>query len=169
MGIHLPFVGYVRARGALSVRQDRSNAYNKKHIDLIREFFAALKKVPISVFKDFLPNPEWISQSGHFAEILFESDHDRRPELTKFMKMARPKSLVISTRDDLFEVENEIVNQFAKDAASNYIPILCLDDFDHQLSAAIVRNAGGRLPFLLMENQISFRNLIENRFAQLKD
>jgi hypothetical protein len=99
--------------------------------------------------------------------MCIETDHDRRPILKTFIGRPRPKSLVFPTKDDLFEVENEIVDRFARIAPRTSIHILCLDDSDHPLSAALVRNAGDKLPSLLMDNAISFHHPIENRFAQL--
>ena len=64
----------------------------------------------------------------------FETDHDRRPILKTFIGRPRPKSFVFPTKDDLFEVENEIVDRFARIALRTYMPILCPDDWDHPLS-----------------------------------
>jgi hypothetical protein len=163
MGIGLPFVGYVKARGAHTVRQDPKAEDNKRHIEKIRKFFDVSQAADRAWFLPFLRQPEKVNWSTCFDEILLETDDVRRPKLTNFLKRAGDRSLVISAWDDLFEVENEVVDRLVKRSLETWSPILRIDQPNEPLTPSILRRAGSRLPFLIMSNQNRVQGSIEAR------
>lgn len=163
MGICLPFVGYVKARGAHTVRHDPEAEDNRKHIEKIRKFFDVAEAADREWFLPFVRQPEKIDWSTCFVEILLETNDVRRPKLTNFLKRAGDRSLVISAWDDLFEVENEVVDRLVKKNLKTWSPILRIDQPNEPLTPSILRRAGSNLPSLIMSNQNRVQESIEAR------
>jgi hypothetical protein len=125
MGIHLPFIGYVRASGARRNRMDpelgKSNAGNIKDV---REFFECMRDVQRSLLMQFVPNRIDVDFDHAFEEFLFEEDEGERPVLRKFIGRRGPKSLVVPNFNHLFDERNPTVEMFAKKALKTFIPII---------------------------------------------
>src|SRR5665213_2493999 len=169
MAIHLPFIGYFLGRGAQGPRLDRNAPLNRQAERRIKDFFTALDRVPVENFGPLLISDKKLPRQRRFEEVLFETDEEHRPELKRFVAMPRPKSLVVLTKQDLFQGThsfNKTVSDFALNAVETYIPILCIDDDRFPLSPSLVYAAGAGLPFRLSDNQCGFEEYIKHRFAQ---
>jgi hypothetical protein len=168
MGIHLPFVGYVRPSGSSGTRMDPTRKYNNENIASIREFFRCMRAVPRAVLNDrFVLTPENFDRGQAFQDILFETDESDRSVLQGFLRMASPKSLVIPHFDHLFEDRHSLIEEFARTAIRSFIPIISLSEEKQPLTPALMRSWGSELPFKIMENQTNVQNSIKARFAKL--
>lgn len=168
MGIHLPFVGYVRPSGAQRTRLDPvQGKYNVENIAKIREFFQCMRDVPRAVLKEFVSIPDNFDLNHAFEDILFETDESERTVFNRFLQMERPKSLVIPHFDHLFDARNPVIEKFAKEAVASYIPIISLSDDKYPLTPAQMRLWGDQLPFKIMDNQTNVQNSIKARFAKI--
>jgi hypothetical protein len=164
VGIHLPFVGYVRPSGARSTRLKKGGAHNVANIDRVLTFFAAMREVPRELLEGFSSSRV---NDQSFVEILFEEDEINRPILKQFMARRAKKSLVIPSADHLFDARNPIVEELASRALQVFTPIICLNDNDCPMTLGLMAQWGDSLPFKIMENQENVRRKIESRFAKL--
>ncbi|WP_334381416.1 MULTISPECIES: hypothetical protein [unclassified Bradyrhizobium] len=163
----MPFVGYVRPSGTRGTRMDPGGKYNTGNITKIREFFQFMRDVPRTLLNDQLVlTPKNFDRDHAFDDILFETDESERTVFQRFLRLGRPKSLVIPHLDHLFDARNPLIEEFAKDALRSYIPIISLSDDEVPLTPAQMRLWGDQLPFKIMENQSNVHNSIEARFAK---
>lgn len=168
MGIALPFVGYVKARGAQTVRNDPKSTINDDRSRKIKEFFRAMRSANPQWFSGFVRGDEHEHWSTCFEEeVSIETDDVTRPELVKYLKRSGDSTLVISTWNDLFEVENDVVDELVKRCLEIWSPILCLDHRRDPLMPGSVAPSGPNLPYLIMRNQSRVQESIEARASKI--
>lgn len=160
MGIALPFVGYVKARGRATVRHDPESKTNEKHIKSIRTFFEAMRAADPEWFSKFMRGAQAVQWSSCFTEILLETDDVRRPKLKNYLKRSGDSTLVISVWEDLFEVKNDVVDDLVKRCLKKWSPILRIDQPDVALTRGLVHQSGSDLPHRIMRNQANVQEAI---------
>lgn len=163
MGIALPFIGYVKARGRESARNKRGAGDNKRHIKAIKAFFSVVEKADPRWFSPFLRGPQEVLWSPCVSEVILETDDVRRPRLAEFLKRSGDGALVVSAWEDLFEVRNDVVDELVKRCLSGQSPILRIDQPGAALTPALARQSGADLPHLVMFNQSKVQDAIEAR------
>lgn len=138
MGLHLPLVGYFKARGRLKVRENRRSKYNRDNDAKLLLFFQRVIDAHNRGIDQHTPIWQRDHNNNVFSEIMFEKSDDGRAELSRFLRMPRPKTLVITTLGDLYEdtVANGVVAEFTAQAAAEppIFPVLCLDQVDYPLT-----------------------------------
>lgn len=167
MGIAVPFIGYVKARGRESVRHKRDAEDNRRHIMAIEAFFSVVEAADPKWFSPFVRQIRGTQWSPYLSEVILETDDVRRPKLAKFLKRAGDSSLVISAWEDLFEVRNDVVDKLVERCLSRWSPILRIDQPDAALTPALARLSGSDLPHLIMLNQAKVQDAIRARVRPL--
>ena len=167
MGIAVPFIGYVKARGRESVRHKRDAGDNVRHIGAIEAFFAVVQTADPKWFLPFVRQIRGTRWSPCVSEVILETDDVRRPKLAKFLDRTGDSSLVISAWEDLFEVENDVVDTLVERCLNKWSPILRIDQPDAPLTPALARQSGSDLPHLIMRNQSKVQDAIRARVRPL--
>jgi len=142
MGIHLPFVGYFRARGNGSAVSHRYSGRNALNEGKLIEFFRVMRDRDLEDLARYTPIWGDIDdRDRNFGRIFFENDTFNRPKLADFISADPPKALVITSWSDLYESfdQNAVVNRFFEQSMTMKFPVLCLDQKDFQLTPNFLR------------------------------
>lgn len=167
MGIALPFVGYVKARGRGTVRHRPESTTNENHIKPIQQFFEVMRMADTEWFSKYVRGPRGSQWSSCFTEILLETDDVRRPKLENYLARSGDSTLVISTWEDLFEVKNDVVDELVKRCLTRWSPILRIDQPDVALTRGLLHQSGSNLPHRIMRNQATVQEAIVARARPL--